>query len=108
MGHVSAYAPYSGAVPATEYLGRTRMPGSAHVGGGEVVPFVQPGRPQGEVDDPELPEWVQEEYGGLHEGLESAEVTFQAETVTDDEIEEFVALTPAPKKRGRPKKVAVS
>jgi hypothetical protein len=37
--------------------------------------------PEDEVDpldsddeDPELPDWVEEEYGGLHEGLETAEI----------------------------------
>ncbi len=98
MGIVPVGGGYSGSVPASQYRGGSVVSSTQiAVGGREIVPALDwTGEAYQDevvaVDDPELPDWVEEEYGGLHEGLENAPI--QAEV-------------PVKRKPGRPRKVKV-
>lgn len=132
MGIVSSYslsgAGVAGAVPATQYLGATSQVGHVAVGGRHIVSAVDwNGSDSEEVDDfvwqkpemvdvvsvetetvaadddPELPDWVEEEYGGLHTGIENADIS------AEEDYGMVMGLPePVVAKRGRPKKVLVS
>lgn len=92
-GRTVAYSQYGAAV---------RPVGETAVGAGTIVPALDWSGTVGSEDDPELPDWVDEEYGGLHEGLETVEVvagepapvTVSDEngTVSDIDVIDFDAL----------------
>ena len=91
----------SSSVPFSGYLGAVKKVGDVAVGGNHIVPALDWTGAYSEEedvtaavdDDPELPDWVEEEYGGLHEGLENAPVK---------------AEVPVKRKPGRPRKVKVA
>lgn len=95
----------SGGVPFTAYRGAVAQVGHTSVGGHRIVPAVDWTGTASE--DPELPDWVEEEYGGLHEGLEQADITFQDETELMAELEQS-AVPPPKRAPGRPRKVKVA
>lgn len=86
-------------VPFSGYMGAVKKVGDTAVGGNHIVPALDwTGASFEEVDDdPELPDWVEEEYGGLHEGLEQAPIKAESD---------FVEV-PVKRKPGRPRKVKV-
>lgn len=92
-------------VPFSGYVGAVKKVGDTAVGGNHIVPALDwTGASFEEVDDdPELPDWVEEEYGGLHEGLEQAPIKAESDFV---EVP-LKAEVPVKRKPGRPRKVKV-
>ena len=87
VGGGGSVVPYSG------YVGAVAKVGNTSVSGNGIVPALDwTGEAYSGDVDPELPDWVEEEYGGLHEGLENAPIQ---------------AKVPVKRKPGRPRKVKV-
>lgn len=77
----------TGAVGYSQYQGAVSPSGTPVVAGRGLVPALDWTGGGVSEDDPELPDWVEDEYGGLHEGLENVEVV--ATVVEDVTVDDF-------------------